>query len=332
MNSGESHPPLSIARQGAFYVHGRTMLADRLSATPMPVAPGLDLGTGGHHVVDQMYVSYQIPAARGATLPSLVMVHGGSHSGHCWDTTPDGREGWATWFVRHGYPVYIVDQVGRGRSGFSPTAVLKAGDASPNIFLLATETMWSVGRFGPEPGAWYPDSQFPKDHADAYWPQVVPDWNYATADVYGSIPALASLLDRIGPAVVVTHSQSGEYGLLLSLKRPDLVIGLVEIEGTCPLAKDRIADVHSRIPFLTVWGDHVDGHPLYEQVRASALDAVALLQAAGGDATYLSLPQHGLQGNGHMLMMELNSDAIAQLIDGWLRSRMDERREAPRPP
>src|ERR1700687_2417246 len=36
--------------------------------------------------------------------------------------TPDGREGWAQYFVRRGYAVYVVDQPGRGRSGFLTAA------------------------------------------------------------------------------------------------------------------------------------------------------------------------------------------------------------------
>ena len=32
--------------------------------------------------------------------------------------TPDGRRGWADYFLTSGYAVYVVDQPGRGRSGF----------------------------------------------------------------------------------------------------------------------------------------------------------------------------------------------------------------------
>ena len=46
------------------------------------------------------------------------MVHGGSMSGTNFTGTPDGREGWAQYFVRRGYAVYVVDQPGRARSGF----------------------------------------------------------------------------------------------------------------------------------------------------------------------------------------------------------------------
>ena len=39
-------------------------------------------------------------------------------SGTNFTGTPDGREGWAQYFVRQGYAVYVVDQPGRGRSGY----------------------------------------------------------------------------------------------------------------------------------------------------------------------------------------------------------------------
>jgi len=34
--------------------------------------------------------------------------------------------------------------------------------------------------------------------------------------------------------------------------------------------------------------------------------------------TFIKLADLGLHGNGHMMMMEKNSDAIAQVITGWL--------------
>ena len=46
------------------------------------------------------------------------MIHGGSQTGSGWISTPDGRDGWATYFLRHGYAVYVVDQVARGRSPY----------------------------------------------------------------------------------------------------------------------------------------------------------------------------------------------------------------------
>ena len=72
-----------------------------------PVKPGTV-------VVDQMYVHYRIPASLKSDVLPIVLVHGGGLTGASYETTPDGREGWATYFARKGYAVYVVDTPGRG--------------------------------------------------------------------------------------------------------------------------------------------------------------------------------------------------------------------------
>jgi alpha-beta hydrolase superfamily lysophospholipase len=64
-----------------------------------------------------MFVQYQKPAVQENTLIQL-MWHGGGQTGTNFLATPDGREGWATYFLRQGFSVYVVDQPARGRSGF----------------------------------------------------------------------------------------------------------------------------------------------------------------------------------------------------------------------
>src|SRR5207248_11074262 len=44
----------------------------------------------------------------------------------------------------------------------------------------------------------------------------------------------AALLDRIGPAIILTHSQSGPYGWLIADARPTLVKALLEVEPSGP--------------------------------------------------------------------------------------------------
>jgi hypothetical protein len=39
-----------------------------------------------------------------------------------WLNKPDGTEGWASWFIKKGYEIYITDQAYRGRSGFWPNS------------------------------------------------------------------------------------------------------------------------------------------------------------------------------------------------------------------
>ncbi len=68
-------------------------------------------------MVGQMYVEMRIPQKQTHPYP-IVMVHGGTRSGTTFTGTPDGRESWAQYFARRGYAVYVVDQPGRGRSGY----------------------------------------------------------------------------------------------------------------------------------------------------------------------------------------------------------------------
>src|SRR5262245_19533159 len=90
--------PLSIESQGNFYIGGRYVESN-----------------GDSPMVGQVYVQFQIPQDRRHPNP-IVMVHGGSQTGSGWISTPDGREGWAIYFVRRGYAVYVVAQVARGRA------------------------------------------------------------------------------------------------------------------------------------------------------------------------------------------------------------------------
>jgi len=60
---------------------------------------------------------FQIPQQQKHPYP-IVLVHGGGQTGSGWISNPDGRDGWATYFLRKGYAVYVVDQVGRGRSAY----------------------------------------------------------------------------------------------------------------------------------------------------------------------------------------------------------------------
>ena len=67
--------PLSLARDGYFYVNAKTTKVD-----------------GKTYVTDQMYVEERVPARRTHAYP-IVMVHGGTMSGVNFTGTPDGREG-----------------------------------------------------------------------------------------------------------------------------------------------------------------------------------------------------------------------------------------------
>src|SRR5207237_4465120 len=92
----------------------------------------------------QMYVFYQIPieyhANAGRKVP-IVMIHGSQQTGANFLGTPDGRPGWAAFFASHGWPVYVIDQPGRGKSGYFPNAY---GPQGANPSPLTVQRMFTA--------------------------------------------------------------------------------------------------------------------------------------------------------------------------------------------
>ncbi len=80
--------PLTLAQQGNFFVNGHYVAADSADTS--------------HIMARQMYVSYKIPQHVTHRYP-IVMIHGGGQTGTNFEGTPDGREGWADFFVARGY-------------------------------------------------------------------------------------------------------------------------------------------------------------------------------------------------------------------------------------
>ena len=94
-NRDDGNAPLIITKEGNFFVGGQHNASDQ--------------------IVGQMYVEYQIPQKQTQKYP-IILVHGGGQLGVGWWHTPDGREGWAQYFLRRGYAVYLPDRRGSGRS------------------------------------------------------------------------------------------------------------------------------------------------------------------------------------------------------------------------
>ena len=113
--------PLVIEDQGSFFIGGVPKI------TAYATVPGPNqVMTPQQITIGQMYVQFQIPASKKANMPPVIMVHGSTHTAACLESTPDGREGWYPYFVRNGISTYIVDQAGRGRSGFDESVLHEA--------------------------------------------------------------------------------------------------------------------------------------------------------------------------------------------------------------
>ena len=318
-SAGSLGGPLRLADEGSFFIGGKTITTRH--AAPSGAQPAAE----GSITVNQMYVHYRIPET-GNGVP-LVLVHGANHSGQTFETTPDGREGWATYFTRKGYSTYVVDHAGRGRSGFDPSPINRtraeqSTSSLPAIAVGTRQAAWMSYRLGPAYPQFWPDSQFPVEALDHYFMQVVP-MAESTLDGEGTntVEALALLLDRIGPAVVLVHSQSGAYGLQLIRKRPQAVRAFVNVEGDCsPIGEEELKTVFARVPLLSVWGDHSFGFPSRngDSRRNPCVKTVGDINRAGGKAQFLLLPEISIKGNSHMMMLERNNLAIADRIGDWI--------------
>jgi pimeloyl-ACP methyl ester carboxylesterase len=208
-----------VARQGYFFVGQEYYTA----------------ANGQQFLANQTYVEFQIPKHRTRPYP-IVMFPGGGQTGTNFTGTPDGRPGWAQFFLANGYAVYVLDEVGRGRAP------------------------WSVDLYGPLPGAGRPtnvERRFTGPEYFNLWPQArlhtqwpgtglqgdpwfdqflasqTPSINAAAQEARQKI-AGAAILDRIGPAILLTHSMSGPYGWQVADARPRLVKGLLQVEPNGP--------------------------------------------------------------------------------------------------
>ena len=313
--------PLELADEGTFFVGGRSIFSEH------PGDPGPRVGGAGagHIIIEQMYVHYRIPKVVSA--PPIVMVHGSTHTGATFETTPDGREGWATYFARKGFPVYVVDQVGRGRSGFDPTPINRAIVQSdvkllPQIAIPTRERAWQSFHFGPEYPQAYPGMQFPVEATAQYLAQLVPNTEVTLAGqgIRETPKALVALLEKIGPAILMVHSQAGGYGLEV-VRQSDKVRALVVMEGSCgPLSADDISKRFVKQPMLSLWGDFTVGAlgPNSDTRRNACIATVDAIKAAGGNAKFFLLPDNGIKGNSHMMMFDKNNLQVADIMMKWL--------------
>jgi pimeloyl-ACP methyl ester carboxylesterase len=317
--------PLVLKAQGSFFTGG-----EKVEETQGELG---NLGPGGHIAVNQMYVHFMVPAGGDGNIP-VIMVHGATLTGKSWETTPDGRMGWDEYFVRKGRPVYVPDQVGRGRSGFNQAIFNDArsgstpADKQPSWLRFSDEVVWPNFRFGSKPGEPYPDSQYPVTVVDELSKQGVPDMNFGLPRPNPSLKALSDLATQLNGAVLMGHSQSGPYPLDAALLNPSAARGLVLVEpGRCPETyTEAQIETLATLPILVVFGDHRDtptgigdGTQHFWQISFDSCQAlIGRLKAAGGQAQMLNPPDRGIRGNSHMIMQDKNNLQIADLILQWI--------------
>jgi len=315
-NSG----PIALRDIGSFHLGGRHVeIVGRPMREVLFTAGGVPvtLDPNGKYQIEQMYAQYFLVQQRRGRLP-LLMWHGGGLTGVTYETKPDGEPGWLNYFLRQGWDIYISDAVERGRSGWTDQF-----DGDP-VFLPLHDS-WERFRVG-SMGSWnddaekrlaYPGVQFPVDHYEQFMKQGVPRW-LTTDDAI--VAAYVALVDKVGPCAVLVHSQGCAFAFRVAEARPDKVKALVAVEpsGT---GRQENAAVLKDIPIAVIYGDNAKDHPRWGQIRRNVAGYAEAIKGAGGSVDLIDLPDMGIEGNTHLLMMDRNSDEVARVIQKWFERK-----------
>jgi pimeloyl-ACP methyl ester carboxylesterase len=236
--SPQSHEAASVSSTAAGGTQARAA-----KLTPLEIAREGYVFAGGKYSTDkdtkvmsgQVYAEFQIPARQRHPYP-IVFIHGGAQTGTNFTGTPDGREGWAQFFLREGYAVYVVDQAGRGRSAYQNN--LYGPQTTPSLDFVQ-QRFTAIENY----------NHWPQAHLHAQWPgkgtpgDPIFDQFYASqVQAMVSFPlqqelssgGILALLEKIGPAILLTHSQSGATGWPVADAQPGRVKAIVAVEPSGP--------------------------------------------------------------------------------------------------
>lgn len=323
---------IRVVKRGSFHVGGEKVKLENAPVEDYPYNGQFVFHSdpNGTHWVKQMYVQYTLLDAPKAPYPVL-MWHGGGLTGVTWETTPDGREGWDTLFLRAGFDVYVSDAVERGRASW---AKFPEVNATPPVF-HTFEARWLNLKMGPEYPVPYEGNRFPTAYYDQLMMQGVPRWITSdewTMDAYEQY--LLRMRQCVDGVILLAHSQGCIFAQRAAAKFPNFVKALILVEPAGIPADGPLYPATREIPQLFVLGDYMaDGfEPVHAWVRSFRENLPTMrssLESAGTDYTWMSLPEMGIRGNSHMLMMDNNNAEIAYMIFHWLEEKGLGRRKAP---
>lgn len=338
-NNNNKREPIVLEDQGSFAVGG-AVVTNPGTFDPVALLPDGQTIHGDH-----AYVQYQIP--KSAKKYPLVLWHGGGQFSKTWESTPDGRDGYQNIFLRRSFSTYIIDQPHRGRAGRSTTS--GTINAVPGPGPTGEQGIFIRFRIGLWPN-YFPGVQFSRnpEALNQWWRQQTPDTAPANNDVVTD-PA-AALFNKIGPAVLVTHSASGILGWITGTKTNNVrgiasyePVGWVFPEGAVPAPIPTlggnisgnaipVADFKklTKFPIQVIWGDFIPaidqpnptpGIDIWRGRLEMSRKFVQAINDAGGNAELLHLPDVGVRGNTHFPMSDLNNVKIADLLSSWLRKK-----------
>ena len=325
---------LQIAKQGIFSSGGT--VTEPVAGEYDETTNWLDSTRAGNTAhVDHANVLYQIPETE-TELP-MVFLHGYGQSRMGWMTTPDGRDGWATSFLKKGHGVFLVDQPRRGEAGSTATMTndnIDTWSAESKEYMPGDQawyTHFRIGRVAPER---YEGSQFPEgeEAQNQFFRQMTP--NTGSYDEQLNAAALSEVMqdvyDMTGKkSIYVTHSQGSRVGWATDVENIAAIVA-IEPGGTPEIDSEQYQKLLSaNIPIVIYFGDYIDNGPedihssgFWKAVRDGAAQFAESYNEDGGNCTVVNLPDIGITGNSHFMFQEKNSEEIASHVENWMQENV----------
>lgn len=201
-----------------FYVGGRSLSASTGTLT-----------------VDQLYVEKLTPTCSKHKANPLVFIHGGGIAGSTWLNTPDNREGWATYFTKQGYVVYLVDTNAIGRSTENDLAdfTMVAGTSNQNVEIGFTAV--ELYNYYPQAALhtqWPGSGQNGDPIFDNFKKSFIPLTSSYAAQENAMRASGCELLSLIGAnSYIISHSLGSRYPILMSNDCPQYIAASINIEA-----------------------------------------------------------------------------------------------------
>lgn len=292
-----------------------------------------------------MFVSWESPEKIKHSYP-VVLIHGGLFQSTEWMDTPDGRPGWAQRLVEAGFTVFNVDRIGHGRSHSHPE--LSSGTPGTPFSYKTGRSVFFPQELANKHTQWVFDQE---DH-DAY-DSFIAGFNALPTNLEQAqitdVNRLLKLLDKIGPAIIFTHSASGPLGWLLAEQKKELVKGIVAVEPLGPafgtihgLGHLKYGWTASKITYNKHIASFENLKENFDQFSIPALkelpiavitgeaspftyyvpELISLLKRSDAKVQRLHLPDYGVFGNGHGLIYEKNSDQVLKPVLNWIANNI----------
>ena len=167
-------------------------------------------------MIGQIYVEKLSPnpAPESPPLP-IIFIAGAAQTGTNFLDTPDGRPGWASYFISKGHTVYLSDQPSRGRSfsfpGQETIGYIGPPDSVSDIFtdVAHNGNQWPQARLHTQ---WPGTGRMGDPTFDAFYRSQMQFQTDRFISEEQNAQAYSALVDLVGECYIISHSQAGAYG------------------------------------------------------------------------------------------------------------------------